>query len=152
MKVTYDAAADAVYVRLSKGGGSVTTKQVDKDILIDFNGKGQLIGIEVLSASERLSLSELEPAAVKLDTHWTTLSETLRAQKARGCPIVASKQRESYQVKEVGLDYVTLQDERRETRKVTARQLLVGQPDDALIDTLRALGRYPENQQEVTTR
>ena len=47
------------------------------------------------------------------------------------------------------MDYVTVQDEQHETRKVTARQLLVGQPRDSLIETLRALGDYPENQQEV---
>ena len=149
MRITYDAAPDAVYVRLSQSGGTATTKQVDLDILIDFNRKDQVIGIEVLSASKRLELSELEPLAVKLDTHWTTHSETLRSHKARGFPFVAAKQRESYHVKEVGLDYVTVQDEQHETRKVTARQLLVGQPRDSLIETLRALGDYPENQQEV---
>ena len=102
-----------------------------------------------MSASKRLKLSELEPLAVKLDTHWTTLSETLRSHKARGFPFVAAKQRESYRVKEVGLDYVTVQDEQHETRKVTARQLLVGQPRDSLIETLRAMGDYPDNRDEV---
>lgn len=150
MKITYDAAADAVYLRLSHSGGTVTTKQVDQDILIDFNQKDQLIGIEVLSASKRLKLSELEQVAVKLDTHWTTLSETLRTHKARGFPIAASKQRESYRVKEVGLDYVILQDERHETRNVTALQLLAGRPGDALIESLRTLGEYPDSQDEVT--
>ena len=145
MKITYDAAADAVYLRLSHSGGTVTTKQVDQDILIDFNQKDQVIGIEVLSASKRLKLSELERVAVKLDTHWTTLSETLLSHKARGLPIAASRQRESYRVKEVGLDYVILQDERQETRNVTALQLLAGQPADALIESLRALGEYPDS-------
>ena len=152
MRITYDAAADAVYLRLSRCGGIVTTKQVDQDILIDFNQKDQVVGIEVLSASKRLRLSELEPVAVKLDTHWTTLSETLRSHKAGDFPIAASKQCESYHVKEVGLDYVLLQDEGHETRKVTALQLLAGHPGDALIESLRALGEYPESQDEVSRR
>ncbi len=152
MKITYDAAADAVYLRLSHSGGTVTTKQVDQDILIDFNQRDQVIGIEVLSASKRLKMSELEQVAIKLDTHWTTLSETLRTHKARGFPIAAPKQRESYRVKEVGLDYVILQDERHETRNVTALQLLADQPGDTLIETLRAMGNYPDDQDEVETR
>ena len=149
MRITYDAAADAVYLCLSYSGGITTTKQVDQDILIDFNQKDQVIGIEVLSASKRLRLSELEPEAVKLDTRWTALSETLRSHKAGDSPITASRQRASFHVKEVGLDYVTLLDEHQETRKVTALQLLAGQPGDALIESLRALGEYSDSQDEV---
>lgn len=152
MRITYDAAADAAYIYLSNGGESVTTTRVDEDIHIDLNHKDQIIGIEVLSASKRMLISEIEHYATPIDAHWTTLSEALQSEGAREFPVAASKPRWNYKVKEVGLDYVTVQDERRETRRVTARQLLARQPRDPLIEALRAMGNYPDDQDEVETK
>lgn len=53
-----DEEADAVYIGLaapaSKKGAVKRTARVDDDIALDFDGKGRLLGIEVLNASQRL--------------------------------------------------------------------------------------------------
>ena len=67
MRITYDAVADAAYIYLSRRGGSVWVEEVDEDIFIDFNQKNQIVGIEVLAASKRLSMPELEPLMEKLE-------------------------------------------------------------------------------------
>lgn len=63
MQITYDAQADAAYVRL---GGPIApgeaTQQLHSilapgggEIILDFNDAGHLLGVEVLSASSVLS-------------------------------------------------------------------------------------------------
>jgi uncharacterized protein YuzE len=54
-----DDEADAVYIGLAapsaKKGAVKRTARVDDDIALDFDGKGRLLGVEVLNASQRLS-------------------------------------------------------------------------------------------------
>ena len=62
MKITYDAAVDAAYIRLIddiKPGGVARTyscdpMQVDGMINLDFDADGRLVGVEVLDASKKL--------------------------------------------------------------------------------------------------
>lgn len=64
MKITYDVEADAAYIQLANNvapGDSVTQVRVPEnenvagEINLDFNASGELLGIEVLFASEVLS-------------------------------------------------------------------------------------------------
>lgn len=58
IKVTYDRQADAAYIYLKHNidpGGVATTHMCDidglkGDINLDFDSKGQLVGIEILNA------------------------------------------------------------------------------------------------------
>ena len=54
-----DEEADAVYIGLAapaaKKGTVKRTARVDDDIALDFDGKGRLLGVEVLNASQRLT-------------------------------------------------------------------------------------------------
>ncbi len=59
MKVSYDPAADAVYIYLSDKKKSTHTEEVRTDLLVDFAGK-ELIGIEILDASKKLKKRELD--------------------------------------------------------------------------------------------
>ncbi len=65
MKITYDKEADAAYVYLDKEikEGQVK-KSVEKteDIILDFDKKGRLLGVEILNASKKLSKGVLEEA------------------------------------------------------------------------------------------
>jgi uncharacterized protein YuzE len=61
MKVTYDPKVDAAYIYLTKVIKEPETKQIDEDILVDFDAEGRLLGIEVLDASHRLDLSYVWP-------------------------------------------------------------------------------------------
>ncbi len=58
MKLTYDKEADAVYIDLVPNKKSTRTEEVRADILLDFNGK-EMVGIEILDASEKLSKTNL---------------------------------------------------------------------------------------------
>jgi uncharacterized protein YuzE len=56
MRVTYDPAADAMYLyltELSAGGPEVArTEEVAPGLMLDFDSDGRVIGIEMLSVSK----------------------------------------------------------------------------------------------------
>ncbi len=52
MKITYDKIADAAYMTLRKGRVSKTVEMSD-NVIVDFDKKGNLLGIEMLSASKQ---------------------------------------------------------------------------------------------------
>jgi len=53
MKITYDREVDALYIRFKET--TVTTKNVDAGIVLDYDDASRLAGIEVLDAAERLA-------------------------------------------------------------------------------------------------
>ncbi len=57
MKITYDSKADALYIYLTSELHRVETRQMDEDVMLDFDLSDRLVGIEVLGASVRLELS-----------------------------------------------------------------------------------------------
>ena len=58
MKIEYSKEADAIYVYF-KEDFVASSKEVEDGVVIDFDNKGQLIGIEVLDVSQRFSLSDI---------------------------------------------------------------------------------------------
>ncbi len=52
MRITYDADVDALYIRLIEDASEVTTRRLSEDVAIDYAPNGEVVGIEVLSASE----------------------------------------------------------------------------------------------------
>jgi uncharacterized protein YuzE len=58
MKIEYSKEADALYVYF-KEAFVAKSKEIEDGIVIDFDEKGQLIGIEVLDVSQRFSLSDI---------------------------------------------------------------------------------------------
>jgi uncharacterized protein YuzE len=58
MKIEYSKEADAIYVYF-KEAFVAKSKEIEDGVVIDFDGKGQLIGIEVLDVSQRFSLSDI---------------------------------------------------------------------------------------------
>lgn len=59
MKVKYDKEADALYIEFKDV--QVISQRIDKDIAFDYDEKGELAGIEVLSASKRFSFKHIPP-------------------------------------------------------------------------------------------
>ena len=53
MRITYDRAVDALYIRFEDG--PVTTKHVAEGIALDYDVRGKLAGIEVLDALQRFA-------------------------------------------------------------------------------------------------
>jgi len=58
MRISYDERADALYIRL-KETTYYESDQIKEGILLDYDDKGNLVGIEILDASEYLSGEEL---------------------------------------------------------------------------------------------
>jgi uncharacterized protein YuzE len=58
MKITYDKEVDAVYIRLSVGQPEGVIEVAD-GINIDVSSDGKIVGIELLNATEKVSLESL---------------------------------------------------------------------------------------------
>ena len=58
MRMHYSQAADAIYIRL-KEDRIYNTDEVTSDIIMDYDDKGNVIGIEILSASDKVDVHEL---------------------------------------------------------------------------------------------
>lgn len=58
MKIEYDKEVDAAYIYVShpiKNGEAKKTIELNEDIIIDFDDKGKLLGVEILNASHVLN-------------------------------------------------------------------------------------------------
>lgn len=64
MKITYDPEIDALYISFKKGPIQVTTIRLSEDIAVDFGPSEEMVGIEVLDASEHLGLEKGRPKVV----------------------------------------------------------------------------------------
>ncbi len=58
MKIEYSKEADAIYVYF-KEEFVAKSKEIEDGVVVDFDEKGQLIGIEVLDVSQRYSLADI---------------------------------------------------------------------------------------------
>lgn len=57
--VRYDRVSDVLYIRL-KDDRVVDSDEVAPGVIVDYNGKGEIVGVEVLWASRRrIDLAEL---------------------------------------------------------------------------------------------
>ncbi len=54
MKIIYDPQVDAVYVRLTEKKTKVTTHRLNEDVAVNYGPRGDIVGIEILSAREHL--------------------------------------------------------------------------------------------------
>jgi len=58
MNIKYDQSSDAVYIRLKESKYS-ESDEISNNIILDFDKKGNVIGIEILDASNYLDINEL---------------------------------------------------------------------------------------------
>ena len=65
--ITYDAEADAVYIRV--GRGKVERTEETGPFIYDVDAKGLVIGIEILSASKVLAQGDWEKAGPPKPAH-----------------------------------------------------------------------------------
>jgi len=61
MKIKYDPEVDAAYISFKKGPTQVTTIRLTEDIAIDLGPKEEIVGIEILDASEHLGFKKGKP-------------------------------------------------------------------------------------------
>jgi uncharacterized protein YuzE len=58
MRIEYSKKADALYVYFQEKYVN-TSKEVEEGIILDFDDNNQIIGIEILDASERFGKSDI---------------------------------------------------------------------------------------------
>lgn len=61
MKISYDNIADAVYIR-ARTARIKTTKRIQSNLVVDFDAKGRVRGIEILNASHWLQSNNRTPS------------------------------------------------------------------------------------------
>jgi uncharacterized protein YuzE len=61
MNVLYNDRADVLYIRLDDRKQEVVNRRVSEDIVLDIGEQDKIIGIEVLDASEHITLEKLLP-------------------------------------------------------------------------------------------
>ncbi len=59
MKVHFDEKADAIYFRLDDSR-IVESQEVQPGIVLDFNEKNQVVGVEILQVKSRVPLANLK--------------------------------------------------------------------------------------------
>jgi uncharacterized protein YuzE len=58
MRIRYSKEADALYIRLRENK-IIESDEVSGDLIIDYDEDGQVVGIELLSASKRTDTDQL---------------------------------------------------------------------------------------------
>jgi uncharacterized protein YuzE len=58
VKITYDPKADALYIKL-QDGNAARTRKVEDGMLVDVDGGGRLVGIEIIGMKGRIPIPEL---------------------------------------------------------------------------------------------
>jgi uncharacterized protein YuzE len=71
MKLNYYPETDSLYIELSEKP-SVESKEVSEGIVLDYDAKGNLVGIDIDNASKKLDLKKL--TLTKLPIHIQTLT------------------------------------------------------------------------------
>ncbi|MBA7623969.1 hypothetical protein ES703_31373 [subsurface metagenome] len=64
MKISYDQQIDALYISFKQGPTELTSIRLSEDAAIHLGPKEEIVGIEVLDASEHLSLERMKPTVV----------------------------------------------------------------------------------------
>lgn len=64
MEITFDKEADAIYIEFSSEE-LAENKKIDDETIIDLDKDGQIIGIELLNVSKRLSKEALSDVSFK---------------------------------------------------------------------------------------
>lgn len=65
MHITYDAKADAIYIRLREGDFG-KNREVEPGVVLDIGPNDELLGIEILSASKRVSMSDIANVSIEM--------------------------------------------------------------------------------------
>jgi uncharacterized protein YuzE len=65
MKISFDPKHDVLYIKFSEEK-IADTIEVDAGVLIDYGREGQMVGIEIIGASNLMKANLLEEIVIKL--------------------------------------------------------------------------------------
>jgi uncharacterized protein YuzE len=129
VKITYDNEVDAAYIYLTAEINEAVTRKVDDDIILDFDGANQLVGIEILDASQRIDLEYLAPFVEnigRIEPGWPKLRQELLRRKQNGEPVKTLKRPVNNWIKKVGLnkaEFLSDESKNGEIRVITRAML-----------------------------
>ena len=63
-QISCDQQVDAPYIPFNDASTELTTVRLSEDVAIDLGPKEEIVGIEVLDASEHLSLERMKPTVI----------------------------------------------------------------------------------------
>jgi len=66
MKLNYYPETDSLYIDLSEKQ-SVESREISEGIVLDYDGEGQLVGIDIDNASKKIQLKELTLKKIPID-------------------------------------------------------------------------------------
>jgi uncharacterized protein YuzE len=61
VKIKYDPEVDAAYISFKQGPTQVTTVRLTEDVAVDLGPKEEIVGIEILDASNHLGFDKNQP-------------------------------------------------------------------------------------------
>jgi len=64
MKITFDKEADALYIEFNEGEFAAN-KKIDNDTIADLDENGNILGIEMLNVSKKISKDFLSDISIK---------------------------------------------------------------------------------------
>lgn len=65
MKITYDPKTDAVYIQFQEGEYDIS-KEISEGIILDYTEEGKVMGIEILEASQKMPLKNIEEITLSI--------------------------------------------------------------------------------------
>ncbi len=65
MNILYNDKTDLLYVRLDDTKQEVTNRRISDNIVLDIGEENKIVGIEILNASQHVSLEKLLPINYK---------------------------------------------------------------------------------------
>jgi len=71
MKLSYYLDTDSLYIDLSSKH-SVESKEISTGVVLDYDGEGNLVGIDIDNASKKLDLKDLSLSHIPADVHIQT--------------------------------------------------------------------------------
>ena len=66
MKIHFDEKSDAVYILLDKNKEIIESQEVESGVILDFDDKGQVIGIEIIGVKKRIPVEQLKELTLKV--------------------------------------------------------------------------------------
>ena len=64
MKIEYSKDVDALYIRLREAQIE-DSMDIEEGVTVDLDGKGHIVGIEILDASEKMNLTDLVNVSIE---------------------------------------------------------------------------------------
>ena len=69
MDITFDKAADALYIRFQPSKRTAKTVKLREGVLVDLDRSGKIFGIEILDVSQRMPLRQLRHVNIHPPVH-----------------------------------------------------------------------------------